>query len=273
MGTGKIIFVTAFKGGVGKTTVTAGMACALSALGKRVCILDGDFGMRCMDLVLGMEDNALYDCYDVLSGAARPEDAILPVGGLVGLWFLPAPIAYRGQPLSRENAEGLFKYLRSRFDYCLIDSSAELSPYYRMFADASDEAIVVSLHQSTAIRAAEKTAANLAQFGFREIRLVVNCYHDEEAEKGRLPNLEEMIYRSSVPLLGVVLYSPEMVMDQEANRLPFTGRDRDRLRTYEAAFLNIACRILGAGVPLGQNVGWPGKKMKEMRRANSLLFS
>ena len=48
---GRVIFVTSFKGGVGKTTVTANLAASLAVMGKRVMIVDGDFGMRCMDTV------------------------------------------------------------------------------------------------------------------------------------------------------------------------------------------------------------------------------
>ena len=271
MGTGRIIFVTAFKGGVGKTTVSAGIACALAAAGRKVCVIDADFGMRCMDLVLGVENVALYDCYDVLTGNCEPRNAILGVPGFQTLWFVPAPMRYRGEPLPKEKADEFFAYLRSQFEFCIIDSSAELSPYYRLFADEADEAIVVTLHQSTAIRAAEKTAANLAQFGFRTVRLAVNCYRESDAEKGWLPGLADIIYRSSVPLIGVVPYSSWMQVDQERRRLPFTGRDYERLRPYEAAFLNIACRLVGIHIPLRQGVDKPAKKKKALKLAGSLI--
>ena len=271
MGMGRVIFVTAFKGGVGKTTVSAGLACAQATLGKRVCVLDADFGMRCMDLVLGMEDTALYDCYDVLSGQCEPGSAIVSVGPVPFLWFIPAPIRYRGEPLSRERADAFFAYLREQFDFCIVDSSAELSEYYRLFADESDEAIVVTLHQSTAIRAAEKTAANLASFGFRNVHLVVNCYRNEEAEKGTLPGLAEIIYRSSVPLVGVVPFSDRLQVDQETHRLPFTGRNYERLRPYEAAYLNIGLRLLGVWVSLREGTEKPKKKKKALNQAAARL--
>ena len=268
---GRIIFVTAFKGGVGKTTVSAGIACALAVLGKRVCVVDGDFGMRCMDLVLGMENAALYDCYDVLTGACEPGRAIVPVVAQPNLWFVPAPIRYRGDPLDRERADAFFDYLRAQFDYCVIDSSAELSGYYRVFADHADEALIVTLHQSTSIRAAEKTAANLASFGFRNVRLAVNCYRFEEAEQGLLPGISDMIFRSSVPLIGVVPYASGMQVDQERRRLPFTGKESSRLRPYEAAYLNIASRIAGAQIPLHQGVLRPGRKKKVLAQRRSVL--
>ena len=178
---GRVIFVTAFKGGVGKTTAAAGIAAALASLGKRVCIVDADFGMRCMDLVLGLENSVLFDCGDVLAGRCSLEDALMRVD---------------------ESGNLRFASIRANCDYCIVDSSAELTDYYRSFAREADEAVVVSLHQSTSIRAAEKTAANLAAIGYRRVRLLVNGYRYRFAAEGRLPTVLEVIRRSSVPLLG-----------------------------------------------------------------------
>lgn len=257
---GRVIFVTAFKGGVGKTTSAAGIAAALAALGKKVCVLDADFGMRCMDLVLGMESRVLFDCSDVLTGRCTLSEAIVPVGDDGSLWFLPAPMRYDGRPFAKEKADAMFAELRDAYDFCLVDSSAELSDYYRLFAGEADEAIVVSLHQSTAVRAAEKTAANLASFGHWRIRLVVNGYRAGMAFAGKLPTMLEMIRRSSVPLLGAVPFAETLPADQERGETAFGGKARRRLKPYEAAFLNIALRLCGADVPLLEGVVPPGRK-------------
>ena len=74
---GGSIFVTSFKGGVGKTTVCANLAGALCNLGHTVLVVDGDFGMRCMDIVLGLENEALFDLGDVLAGRTELERAVL----------------------------------------------------------------------------------------------------------------------------------------------------------------------------------------------------
>ncbi len=268
---GRVIFVTAFKGGVGKTTVAAGLASALASLGKRVCVVDADFGMRCMDLVLGMENDALYDCSDVLYGRCGCEEAICPVNGKENLWFLPAPIRYDGSELPDGKAEELFAYLRENFDFCIVDSSAELSPYYRSFAGNADEALVVTLHQSTAVRAAEKTASNLAALGLQRIRLVVNGYKQTLADAGELPTLLEMIYRSAVPLIGAVPMSEEIPVAQEHGRLALSGKPRRKLRPYEAALLNIALRVCDAHVPLLRGVRHPTKLRTCLKEASESL--
>ena len=268
---GRVIFVTAFKGGVGKTTAAAGIAAALASLGKKVCIVDADLGMRCMDLVLGMESSVLFDCSDVLTGRCTLSDAIVPVGESGFLWFLPAPMRYDGRAFLKEKVEAMFAELRAAYDYCLVDSSAELSDYYRLFAGEADEAIVVSLHQSTAVRAAEKAAANLASFGHWRVRLVVNGYRLNMAYAGKLPTLLEMIRRSSVPLLGVIPASKTLPMDQERGETAFSGKERRRLRPYEAAFLNIALRLCGVSVPLLEGVAPPGRKSSRLAEARKKL--
>ena len=268
---GKVLFVTAFKGGVGKTTVSAGIAAALSALGKRVCVVDADFGMRCMDLVLGMEDRVLYDCSDVLFGRCTCGDAIVRVSEQKELWFLPAPIRYGGEPFLHGSVEKLFAELRAKFDFVIVDSSAELSDYYRRFARQTDEALVVSLHQSTAVRAAEKTAANLASFGHTRVRLVVNGYRARLAKQGALPTALEMIRRSSVPLIGIVPLSEELPARQEAGTLALDGKARRRLLPCETAFLNIAIRLCGASVPLLSGAEHPARLGKAIKNASVLL--
>ena len=51
----KVIVVTSGKGGVGKTTVTANLASALSSMGRRVLTIDADIGLRNLDMILGLE--------------------------------------------------------------------------------------------------------------------------------------------------------------------------------------------------------------------------
>ena len=152
---GGSIFVTSFKGGVGKTTVCANLAGALCNLGHTVLIVDGDFGMRCMDIVLGLENEALFDLGDVLAGRTELERAVLQSPRVPSLSFLPAPMNCRVPP-DREAVADVIDALRRTYDYVLIDSSAEESDTYAAFAAAADDAVIVSLHQSSSIRAAAR---------------------------------------------------------------------------------------------------------------------
>ena len=65
---GLISVVTSGKGGAGKSTVTAGLGCALARLGRKALLVDGDAGLRSLDLMLGIGGCAVYDMADIFAG-------------------------------------------------------------------------------------------------------------------------------------------------------------------------------------------------------------
>ncbi len=254
---GRVIFVTSFKGGVGKTTLSANLSAVLAGMGKKVLAVDGDFGMRCLDMALGLESEVVYDINDCITGRCSPEDAIIHCKS--NLAFLASPMWKPKDILPAGYFIDLFKLLRTRYDYIIIDSSAEESPYYLAFASAADDALVVSLHQSMSIRAAEKTGIKLRTLGFRNLRLIVNCYRPDFAEEEALPTIYDLINLSAIRLLGVIPYDNNVVIDQEQGLTAFSTSDKTA-SSYEAAIYNIACRITGKNVPLFHNVLKPKRK-------------
>ena len=66
-----VITITSGKGGVGKTTTTANLAVALASLGDKVVCIDGDIGLRNLDIVLGLENRIVYDLVDIIEGRCR----------------------------------------------------------------------------------------------------------------------------------------------------------------------------------------------------------
>lgn len=90
------ILVTSCKGGVGKSTVSAGLAIALSRMGKKVLLIDFDLGNRSLDLMLGMEDDLIYDICDLTGGRVDCESVVHLVPGYPNLAFIGAPFRYEG---------------------------------------------------------------------------------------------------------------------------------------------------------------------------------
>ena len=74
--TATIITVTSGKGGVGKTTTTANIAAALALANQRVITVDGDIGLRNLDLVLGLENRIVYDLIDGVEGRCSLTQAL-----------------------------------------------------------------------------------------------------------------------------------------------------------------------------------------------------
>ena len=65
--TAKVITVTSGKGGVGKTTTVANIAVSLALDGKKVVCIDGDIGLRNLDVVMGLENRIVYDIVDIVA--------------------------------------------------------------------------------------------------------------------------------------------------------------------------------------------------------------
>ena len=74
---GKAIVITSGKGGVGKTTTTANLGTALALLGKRVCLVDLDIGLRNLDVILGLDNRIIYNIVDVAQGTAKLHQALI----------------------------------------------------------------------------------------------------------------------------------------------------------------------------------------------------
>ncbi len=74
---GKSIVITSGKGGVGKTTSSANIGTALALMGKRVCLVDLDIGLRNLDVVLGLDNRIIYDIVDVVEGRAKLAQALV----------------------------------------------------------------------------------------------------------------------------------------------------------------------------------------------------
>ena len=71
---GKSYIVTSFKGGVGKTTLSANLAMSLARRGHRVVAVDCDLESRCLDIVLGLENATLFNLCDCIKGINITDD-------------------------------------------------------------------------------------------------------------------------------------------------------------------------------------------------------
>jgi septum site-determining protein MinD len=74
---GVSIVITSGKGGVGKTTTTANIGTALASIGKKVVVIDGDTGLRNLDVLLGLENRIVYTIIDVIEGRCRLKQGLI----------------------------------------------------------------------------------------------------------------------------------------------------------------------------------------------------
>jgi len=135
----KVILVASGKGGTGKTSLTAGVGAALAQLGSKVLLIDGDCGLRNLDIVLGMSDRVVYSFADVAGGAVPLADAMACHPDMKTLYLLTAPVALPA--LSERGMEQLaVQAEEAGFDYLLIDGPAGLPAELSFLAHIATQA-------------------------------------------------------------------------------------------------------------------------------------
>lgn len=240
---GRVIAITSGKGGVGKTTLTCVLAEGLSRLSKSVVAVDGDMGLRNLDLAFGVQSEIVYDLSDVIEGRCALDKALVKTKS--GVQYLAAP----NRELTRDGLEA-FRYmlgaLREHFDYVLIDCGAGISEAVTEVALSAGEAIVVTTPTETALRDGERMAAKLRAGGMRQLRLVINRVDVKLIERGKAPDVDKTIDTLAVPLLGLVPEEHAIVALQNEGKSIFDSN----LKKTAVQIADICMRLCGAWVPL-----------------------
>ncbi len=265
----RVIMVTSFKGGVGKTTVSANLSMSLAQMGYKVAAIDCDIESRCLDIMLGLEDASLYNICDVLNGSKTLDDVIVRDIRCDNLSFIAAPAYFsfadkeKELPFNEKQVEQFILELKKRFDFVILDLPARPDGLYKTLVQYSNFALVVSLHTAASIRAAEKTAMtiedlvenseNTVNFGRNlKTRLVINCFHAKDVIDGVRPSIYDIINKVSVKLIGVLPYDSGMSKGQELGLLAYQVKHGKT--PFYAAINNTAKRCTEKSVPLLENV-------------------
>ena len=243
----KIIMITSCKGGVGKSTVSANLGIRLALDGWRTLILDCDFGVRSLDLIMGLEDSVVFDITDVILRGIEPAKALIADSRSENLFFCAAPYRYENELECDQFRDAIRRVGEEmELDYIIIDTPGDTGSPFRLAAAASDSAIVVSTYQPASIRAAERTGILLSDAGLESRKLVINCFNADTIEFGVQPKLLEVIDKTCIQLLGIIPYDARLAERQARGEDVFTIPGSNAA----AAFANLAKRVTGRSVPL-----------------------
>lgn len=240
-----VVTVTSGKGGVGKTTTTANLAVALAMGGQKVVCIDGDIGLRNLDVVLGLENRIVYDLVDVVEGRCRLRQAMIRDKRLQELYLIPAAQTRDKNAVSPSDMVRLTDDLREEFDWILIDSPAGIERGFRNSVAPADSVLVVTNPEVSAVRDADRIIGLIESEEKGPARLILNRLNFGMVKRGDMLAPEDVLELLAVELIGVVPEDDNVIVSSNRGQ-PVALENKTKA---SLAFHNIARRMKGESVP------------------------
>jgi flagellar biosynthesis protein FlhG len=210
-----IIAVASGKGGVGKTFFSITLAQALTRMGKRVLLFDGDLGLANVDVQLGLMPKR--DLNDVIRGRLSLDKVVQTyedggfdiIAGRSGQASLSALPSQRLAILRDQLIE-----ISDNYDVIVIDLGAGVDRTVRLFSAMATRTLLVTTDEPTSLTDAYAfiklgSAAGMS----KNVSIVVNqagsASEGEKTYKTLLKACENFL-RLSPPLAGMVRLDPRV---------------------------------------------------------------
>lgn len=243
--TATVVTITSGKGGVGKTTTTANLAVALAANGKKVVCIDGDIGLRNLDVVLGLENRIVYDLVDAIEGRCRLRQAMIRDKRLTELYLIPAAQTRDKSAVSPSDMIRLCDELRPEFDWILIDSPAGIERGFRNAIAPADIVLVVTNPEVSAVRDADRIIGLVEAEEKGPARLIINRVNPEMIKRGDMLSSADVLDLLAIELIGLVPEDENVIIGTNRGQpIALDGKTK-----AGKSFQNIARRLIGETVP------------------------
>ena len=211
----RVLAVSSGKGGVGKTTIVANLACALSKRGKKVLVVDTDLGLNNIDILLGLTSKKHIG--HVLSGKSNVEDIILH--GPEGIHVLPAGNGLQEltqlEPEKKMTLMDELDRISGDYEFLIFDTSAGISSNVTFFCSAAHEIFLIATTEPTSLTDVYALMKVLhTKHSQKHFRLIINSVSSEREAQGVYRNLTAVADRFLngvyVEYLGYILRDPNV---------------------------------------------------------------
>jgi septum site-determining protein MinD len=215
----EIIVVTSGKGGVGKTTTSASLACGLARHGKKVAVIDFDVGLRNLDLIMGCERRVVYDFVNVIHGEASLKQALIKDKRFDNLFVLAASQTRDKDALTTEGVQKVLDNLaEDGFDYIVCDSPAGIEKGAFLAMYFADQAVVVVNPEVSSVRDSDRILGLLAsktrraEAGERvKEHLLLTRYSPSRVETGEMLSIGDVEEVLGLKTIGVIPESGDVL--------------------------------------------------------------
>ena len=182
--TTKVITVTSGKGGVGKSNFVVNLSIMLQKMGKKVLIFDADIGMANDEILMGFVPK--YNILDCIIRNLDIEDIMIT--GPEGVKLISGGTGLNKiKELQDEERRILLSKLEKLqdYDYIIMDTGAGVNETVINFIAFSDEFILLTTPEPTAIMEGYSLLKTVSYFDVKKmVSIVVNrVYNEKEGEK------------------------------------------------------------------------------------------
>lgn len=236
---GKIYAITSGKGGVGKSTVAVGLSLAFSKMGKKVLLVDMDEGLRCLDIMLSVDEYVVFDLSDILQGKEL-SDATYEIKNQPNLHLIPAP-SKLGM-IDAFNFTNFVTEIKNIYDIVIFDFPAGID--FSLYSCLPKDCLflTVAFPDPVTVRDAAIVSRKLFEKGCQS-RLIINNFQYKLTKKRIFKNIDDIIDESSLKLIGIIPKSDELALFSIKHKLKQKGKAM-------LAFVRIAKRLCRENIPL-----------------------
>lgn len=242
---GKVWMIASGKGGVGKSTISAALAVSLARHKRRVCVIDADVGLKGIDLMLGMENRTVFDLFDVSSGDAKLNDALVRHSDYPQLCLLSTSQAEKPDAMTKEQLQKVLTSLKRQFDFVLIDCPAGIGSAVTLAGELADSCILVVTPDDMSIRDAERASSVLFENRQLEMYLTVNRVDEKLIYDSLIMQPSQIADALGVPLIGEVPANPLIYRALLSHKSAAETDDKQLTKAIEC----IALRMEGGHAP------------------------
>jgi septum site-determining protein MinD len=233
---GKVYAVISGKGGVGKTTSAINIGSSINSFGKEVIIVDANLTTPNIGLHLG-SPIVPVTLNHVLNNKAKPEEAIYEHES--GTKILPSSLSIGElKNINHEKLSDVAKKLKKIAEFIFLDASAGLGEEAKSAIKASDEIIIITNPDISAVTDALKTIKVAEEMNKKVLGVIITRHEGEKWEMD-IPTIRDML---ETQILGII---PEDDAVKESQRLKNPVIYTHPKSKSAVAYKKAAKRILG----------------------------
>ncbi len=177
----QVICVASGKGGTGKTFIATNLAIELAREGRRIALIDADFGLANAHIMMGIEPR--YDISNLVSGERRLDEVI--EHGPMGVKLVPGgSCCTRLAMMADSEIDPMMERLsqvEEHADIIIVDLAAGISQRNARFLTSAHDIVLVANHEITSRSDVMGTLEMLADtLGAATVHLVINTARDRK---------------------------------------------------------------------------------------------